>query len=435
MVDDQNSEGYEIISQDTNRELLLHAEIVKRGLELAKKIEGERAIEKCNKPILHFPGVLNRSCVTFSRNGEVAAITSHGKQKDNPGLVVWNMVNLVLSINPEPGFQVALPSFSLLERIIEKAPANSVVKISTSENRYKPVGDPESKPWDINCVALSMSGEEVLIGYYDGSKGYCDIKDGVVSQMRVIGKEVHGQLSAIVISPDGYAFAEAVGSIVRVWETKTGREIQRWEGHNPFYNQLSFSDDGRMLLIANCKGEKNWPACMTLVDINGNKPSFVYAGDRTGDISAVAISPDNQILASMNKGIVTVWSATSGQEISHWHHTTYEVNDIIRSYSGEDHVEIPYSDEYTIEMRANQSPPVVLRNPYIWGLSSIAISPDGKRILSGGGDNFMRLWTLNGYKLWEYPHESRVVKVAFHPDGHRALAGCWNGSVYIWELP
>jgi WD40 repeat protein len=65
----------------------------------------------------------------------------------------------------------------------------------------------------------------------------------------------------------------------------------------------------------------------------------------------------------------------------------------------------------------------------------VAISPDSRYILSGGGDTYMRLWSLNGKLIGEYPHGSRVVKVAFHPDERRVLSGGWDGSVCIWKLP
>jgi WD40 repeat protein len=436
MPDDQPSEGYEIIPKDTNRELIIPAEMANRGLELAIKIERQQAIEKYQKPILKFPGLLNRSCVTFSKNGEFAAITSHGKQKDNPGLVIWNMVNLVLSIFPEAGFQVAAPPHFFVERIPKEATSISDIKISVSSKRYKPIGDPASKLWDINCVALSGSGNHAVIGYVDGSIGYCDVNDGTISDIRIVGIDPNRHnIGAIAISPDNNFFAEAAGSIVRLWEMKSGREIWCLEGYNRFYNQLSFSDDGSKLLIANCKRLHDMPACMALMDVYEKNPHFSFINDQSGNISAVAISSDNHRLVSYNKGIIAVWDAANGRTISQWRHTDEDVNDIINSYSAGEQAEIPYSDEYDIEMRNHQTPPLVLRNPYLWGLSSVAISPDGKRILSGGGDNFMRLWTLDGHELWEYPHESRVVKVAFHPDGHRALAGCWNGSVYIWELP
>jgi WD40 repeat protein len=385
MTDKPSSESHTIIPKDTNRELILPAEMTNRGLELAKKIEKQHAIEKYNTPILKFPGLLNRSCITFSRNGEYAAITSHGKQKDNPGLMIWNMVNRMLSISPDVAFLEAGPPPYILERIPREARTTAIgeIKISTDLNSKLNV-DPARKPLDIKCAALSKLGDIGLIGYADGRIGYCDIKDGVISAIRVIGKDPNGQgVGAIAISPDSYAMAISAGRTVRVWEAKSGREIQCLEGHNRFYNQLSFSDDGSKLLMANCNAKKDWTACLALLDIRGNSRPLAWCNDRTMDISAVAISPDNRWLATIDKNIVSVWDTSNGIELVHWQHTTYDVNDIIKSYSAHDSVEIPYSDEYDIEMRANQDPPLVLRNPYIWGLSSIAISADGTRILSG----------------------------------------------------
>jgi WD40 repeat protein len=426
--------GYGLVPEDKDRQLSLPSEMVGRGLELAVRIERQHSIEKCGKPLLKFPGLLNRSCVNFSKNGEFAAITTHGKQKDNPGLVIWNMVNGILSVLPEAGFQEFAPSQRFIEQALKDNPVISEVKISANLNRYETNDDPASNPRDINCVALSNTGAIALIGYANGCIGYCDVNDGIISDKRIISRDPRGQgVGSIAISPDNYLLAGSVDLAVHLWEVKSGRKIYRLEGYNPFYNQLSFSDDGSKLLIASIS--INNKPCLTLLDVNGRRPPLFFRNDRTKDISAVAISSNSNILATIGKGIITLWDIARGSEIIHWNHTTDEVNDIIKSYSWTERGEIPFSDEYTIEIRKNMDPPIVLRNPYIWGLSSIAISPDGNRILSGGGDNFMRIWTTDGDVLWEYPHESQVVKVAFHPKGHRIFAGCMNGSIYVWESP
>jgi WD40 repeat protein len=434
MTDDHGSHGFELVSKRSNKELVIPTEMAKRGLELAISIEKRQGIEKCKQPILKFPGLLKRSCVTFSKNGVFAGLSSHGKQKDNPGLVIWNMDNLMLSVYPEAIF----PEFAPFQRFIEQALKDnspvSEVKITANLNRRETNVDPASNPRDINCVALSNTGAIVLIGYANGCIGYCDVKDGVISEKKIIGKDPKGQgVGSIVISPDNHLLAESCGFVVRLWEVGSGREIGRLDGHNRFYNQLSFSDDGSKLLIAEIS-INNRP-CLTLLDVNGRRPPLFFSNDRTKNIAAVAISSNNNFLATMSKGIISLWDAKSGSEITYWNHITSEVNDIIKSYSGTEQTEIPYSDDYDIEISKNTDPPLILRNPYIWGLSSIAISPDGNKILSGGGDNFMRLWTIDGKVIWEYPHESQVVKVAFHPEGHRIFAGSINGSIYVWELP
>jgi WD40 repeat protein len=434
MADDQNSRGLELVSKKLNKELIIPAEMAKRGLELAISIEKRQNIEKCKKPILKFPGLLKRSCVTFSKNGILAGLSSHGKQKDNPGLVIWNMDDFMLSVFPEAGFQEFAPSQRFIEQALKDDPPISDVKISANLNRSKTNYDSASYPQDINCVAISNTGTIALIGYANGCIGYCDVNDGVISDKRIISKDPKGQgVGSIAISPDNHLLAVSVGLAVHLWETKSGMETCRLDGHNRFYNQLSFSDDGSKLLIAEIS-VNNRP-CLALLDVNGRRSPLFFSNDRTKNISAVAISSNNEILVTMSKGIISLWDAKSGREITYWNHTTSEVNDIIKSYSGTEQAEIPYSAEYDIEISNNTDPPLILRNPYIWGLSSIAISPDGNKILSGGGDNSMRLWTIDGDVIWEYPHESQVVKVAFHPDGHRISAGCMNGSIYVWELP
>ena len=433
MADDHSPTDYGIIPEDTNRQLSLPSEMVNRGLELAIRIERHQGIEKYKKPILKFPGLLNGSCISFSRNGELAAITSYGKQKDNPGLVIWNVVNRILSVFPEAGFKKAAPSRFFIERIptdeqmgvTKESTPISEIMISATEARYKPIGDPESTPWSIYSVALSKCGDLALIGYGDGSIYRCNIVDHVIRDFSVIAKAPYDRyerkVSAIAISPDDRFFAECTGFLVRIRDTKSGKEIKQFSGRNPYYNQIAFSDDGSKLLIAN--GEQThfksiWGTFMTLLDINGKQPPILFGGNRIMKITAVSIFPDNQKIVSLdNRGIITVWNATNGDEISHWRHTRSDVNDVIDKKQLPGNVRIEWT------------------NPIIWGLSSVAVSPDGKRILSGGGDNHMRLWTLTGHELWEYPHDSRVVKTAFLPDGRYALSGCWDGSVYLWELP
>ena len=59
----------------------------------------------------------------------------------------------------------------------------------------------------------------------------------------------------------------------------------------------------------------------------------------------------------------------------------------------------------------------------------MAFSPDGKRIVSGSGDNTVRLWDADTGQPVGQPltgHTGAVFSVAFSPDGKRIASGSWR---------
>ena len=68
---------------------------------------------------------------------------------------------------------------------------------------------------------------------------------------------------------------------------------------------------------------------------------------------------------------------------------------------------------------------------------SVAISPDGRLLASGGFDGSIRLWDLSTGEAIGPPlsaHSDNVSSLAFSPDGRYLASGRFDDSIIIWDL-
>ena len=68
-------------------------------------------------------------------------------------------------------------------------------------------------------------------------------------------------------------------------------------------------------------------------------------------------------------------------------------------------------------------------------VSGVAFSPDGKRIVSGSGDQTLKIWDAEkGQEIFTLKgHTDLVNRVAFSPDGKRIVSGSWDNTLKIWD--
>jgi WD40 repeat protein len=69
-------------------------------------------------------------------------------------------------------------------------------------------------------------------------------------------------------------------------------------------------------------------------------------------------------------------------------------------------------------------------------VNSVAVTPDGKYVVSGSGDNTVRLWDLaTGKEVRRFTgHESGVMSVAVTPDGRYVVSGSEDKTIRLWYI-
>jgi WD40 repeat protein/uncharacterized caspase-like protein len=79
-------------------------------------------------------------------------------------------------------------------------------------------------------------------------------------------------------------------------------------------------------------------------------------------------------------------------------------------------------------------PRLVARLGHASGITSVALAPDGKYLLTGSLDNTACLWDVaTGKDIRRFQHADRVTAVAFTPEGKGVLTASGDSTARLWE--
>jgi hypothetical protein len=210
-----------------------------------------------------------------------------------------------------------------------------------------------------------------------------------VGQVRVLRGHNNG-VGPVRFGPDGRrALSGSWGDPTRLWDLDTGNELRRLEGYVGWVGAVAFDAAGRRAL---CIGTRDRAGEVRLWDLDtGHEP--LREGGLPGLTGlAVGFAGDVPLaLTAEPNGDLHLWDVARKQERC-------------RLAGHRDSIE-----------RA-------------------CLSPDGRRVLSGGKDGTARLWdAASGSLLQTFTgHRGNVLAVALVPDG-RVFTGGSDGTVRLWD--
>ncbi|WP_238845190.1 WD40 repeat domain-containing protein [Nocardia terpenica] len=290
------------------------------------------------------------------------------------------------------------------------------------------VGELNGHTDTVNSLAITGDGKRLVSGSVDGTIRLWDI-----DAKRQVGSAIQagGPVTSLALSPDGkrilsseFDNAENTG-VVRFWDIDSGKPTAELTSTNGTgMGSVAYSPDGRTFAFASSDGFVNVYDANTLA-----QTIQPLHGDRPAD--SVTFSPDGTHIATGDDfHQVHVWEVSSGRETASFATVQNTVEAVRFSLDGR-RIVIAAADDTVSVWDASTGQQIGL--PFVGHnkpVNSIAISPDGENIASGGDDKTLRFWTMSALPL--LGHQGDVLEVAFSPDGKR-IASVGPDGIRLWD--
>jgi hypothetical protein len=308
----------------------------------------------------------------------------------------------------------------------------------------------------IDVVAARNQGTQTPV---EGPIGFIKSLEGHSSEIR-----------ALAISADGrFGLSGSVDNSMRLWDLTTFKEIQSFKGHTKQVWGVAFVPGGKHVLSA------SWDATVKMWDVTTGKDVKTF--NHPVDVNGVFVSRDGKwMLTCCDDKHMRLWDLVKYEEVKKYSpHTNFcycgafSPSGQYVASGGADKRAMVFelnTGKVVREVEQNNAIYVVAFSPdgkylftcgdnavHMWNIetgkeekrfesptgyiNSMALSADGKRLLTGGEDKVVRVWDVTtGKVVKDFPgHTTTISAVAMTADGRRALTGQTDGGIRYWGLP
>jgi len=295
---------------------------------------------------------------------------------------------------------------------------------------------------DVNCIAFSSRGDQIISGSHDGTVRLWATEAGTC--IRILS----GQCGAdgVAFSPLGDTVASAHGSSVRVWDVETGEcrlrigtEALTIEPISTFlfgcpserFKSIAYSPKGDQI-VSGERSAYTQTCAVQLWDVETGNCLHSLSG-HSNTISEVVYTPRGDRIASGSEdATVRIWDVK-----------TKTCCRVLTDHAGPV-LSVAFSPQGDMIASAGQDKTVRIWNAETGAchhiftghsdiVTRVVFSPKGDYIASGSYDQTLRLWDIGSEETRQIAigHSKEILSVACSPDGDEVVSCSDDGSIRL----
>ena len=283
----------------------------------------------------------------------------------------------------------------------------------------------------VTGVAHLPDGRRIITCSHDGSLRLWEIESGtqIGDDWRDDGD--HAAVCSMALSPNGETVANgSMDGKVRLWDVETEKVVARWTGYTHAAGPLCWSADGERVVSGSSDLTRVW-------DVKSG--DTVLGPIKTGhDVAAVIYSPDTTKIAtggvSDNGDALKIWDAKTGNLLSTVKHNSYQVSSLAWTSDQKNlitgsHCSIRIFDTATWQQ-------IATLEGHTDHVNALSLLQNDRLLVSGSSDGTTHLWNLDTNLPVGPPlrHQAFVFRVAISADGKLLVTRWGDNNVYVWDI-
>jgi WD40 repeat protein len=230
--------------------------------------------------------------------------------------------------------------------------------------------------------------------------------------------------------PDGNTLASWGRNAMHFWEMPSGKHWRKpWRKEAP--GPIAFSPNGKVMATGSNRSNE-----VILADTETGKVLHVLKEDGLEPffrrVQFLVFAPQGHTLAVVYDSSIVLWNWRTGDKVMH----TLKTDPVGAPCFLADGRTLATNGRYAGVVLLNVATGKPLHGAKQAGTSALALSPDGRFLLTAGQPNTVQLWEIATRAVrWQVPtHHGYIAQIAFAAKGGLAVTAHQDGTLLLWDL-